>query len=407
MKTLKILAWRNIWRNKRRTIITASSIAFALVFALVMRGFQIGSYALMIDNMVQTYTGYIQIQAKGYWNDKTIDNSFEQDAAMMQKIANTPGVTALIPRLESFALASEGQKTKGVAVCGIDPLAENKLTKLSNKITKGSYLNSDDQGVLIAEGLAKYLKLEVNDTFVMIGQGYHGVSAAGKFLITGILKFPTPELNNMMVYLNLNQAREFFSADNRITSLALKIDNREHIPEIIQALKDEINEDNYAVLSWETMLSELLQYIKLDQGSGYVMLGILYFVIAFGILGTLMMMISERIREFGMMVAVGMKRALIAALVITEMIMIAAIGSLSGIILSLPVMIYFLNYPIKLTGEVAAMVESYGMEPYMPVAFQPDYYIGQILIILLILFVVMIWPVSKILRLNLIQSLRR
>ena len=165
---LLILAWRNIWRNKRRTIITASSIAFALVFSLVMRGFQIGSYTLMIDNMVQTYTGYIQIQAKGYWDDKTIDNSFEQDAAMMQKVAHTPGVTALIPRLESFALASEGQKTKGVAVCGIEPVVENKLTRLTNKITKGRYLNTSDQGVLIAEGLAKYLKLEVNDTFVMI-----------------------------------------------------------------------------------------------------------------------------------------------------------------------------------------------------------------------------------------------
>ena len=210
-----------------------------------------------------------------------------------------------------------------------------------------------------------------------------------------------------MVYLNLNQAREFFSAENRITSLALNIDNRENLPEIMQSLKAELRDDNYIVLSWETMLRELLQYIKLDQGSGFVMLGILYFVIAFGILGTMMMMISERIREFGMMVAVGMKRALIAGVVITEMILISVIGTLSGIVLSLPVMIYFLHHPIRLTGDVATMVENYGMEPFMPVAFQPDYYIGQSLIILFILFVVMIWPISKILHLNLIQSLRR
>jgi len=404
---LLTLAWRNIWRNKRRTIITSSSIAFALLFALFMRGFQIGSYGNMIDNLVQAYTGYIQVHAKGYWNDQTLDNSFVQNNIMMQKIAKIPHVTALIPRLESFALVSEGQKTKGIAVCGIEPMTETALTKLSQKIVGGRYLNSTDRGVLIAEGLSNYLKLRVNDTLVMIGQGYHGVSAAGKFVVTGILHFPSPELNNQMVYLTLSNARNFFSTDNRLTSIALNLDDKHKIQSTVKQIKKVIISENYEVLSWETMLLDLVQYIKLDQGSSFIMLGILYFVIAFGILGTLMMMISERTREFGMMVAVGMKRMKIAIVVMIEMLYIAIIGALSGIILSLPVLFYFSHHPIRITGEAAKMAESFEMEPVMPVAFQSGYFIEQSLIILFILAVVLIYPLSGIFHLNLIKALRR
>jgi putative ABC transport system permease protein len=401
------LAWRNIWRNKRRTIITASSIAFALVFALIMRGFQIGSYGRMIDNLVQTYTGYIQVHSNGYWDKRTLDKSFVQDASMMQKIAAIPDVSALIPRLESFALASEGQKTKGVAVCGINPVPETALTKLSEKIVKGRYLNSADKDILIAEGLAKYLKLTINDTIVLIGQGYHGVSAAGKFVVAGILHFPTPDLNNLMVYLSLANAREFFSAENRLTSLAINLSDGKKIGPTVQQLKTVLAGGDFEVLTWETMLKELVQYIKLDQGSGFVMLFILYFVVAFGILGTLLMMISERTREFGMMVAVGMKRVKIALVVLIEMGYIAIIGTISGIILSLPVLIYFLHHPYRLSGDAAKMIESYGAEAVMPVVIQSGYFIGQSLVILLIVSVVLIYPLSRILHLNLIQALRR
>jgi ABC-type lipoprotein release transport system permease subunit len=292
-------------------------------------------------------------------------------------------------------------------VCGIEPAAETALTKLSQKIGKGRYLNSNDSGVLVAEGLAKYMKLGVNDTLVLIGQGYHGVSAAGKYEILGIVHFPTPEMNNQMVYLSLKNARNLYSADNRLTSLAVNLEDSELIYETEKQIKNLLTNDNYEVLTWEFMLKEMVQYIKLDQSSGFIMLGILYFVIAFGILGTLMMMISERTREFGMMVAVGMKRILIAFVVLIEMVYIALIGTLSGIIISMPVIIFFLFHPIRLTGETAKMMENYGMEPVMPVAFIPDYFIGQSLIILFILTVVLIYPVSRILRLNLIHALRR
>ena len=118
------LAWRNIWRNKRRSFITIASILFAVFFAVMMRSIQLGLYAKMIDNVVGFYTGYLQIHGNGYWEEKTLDNSFEYDEQLLEEIAQTDRVTGVIPRLEGFALSSYGESTKGAMVVGVDAKKE-------------------------------------------------------------------------------------------------------------------------------------------------------------------------------------------------------------------------------------------------------------------------------------------
>lgn len=115
------LAWKNLWRNKRRTIITAASIFFAVFFALLMRSFQLGAYDRMFKNIIESYTGYLQIQHRDYFDEPTIDNSFELSQPLIDKIEADPNVNTLVPRLESFALAAAESRTQGVMVLGIDP----------------------------------------------------------------------------------------------------------------------------------------------------------------------------------------------------------------------------------------------------------------------------------------------
>src|SRR5690606_17117071 len=150
------LAYRNIWRNRRRTLITILSITFAVLLACIMRSMQLGSYDRMIENSVRFYTGYIQIHKKGYWDDKVIDNSMTMDMAMIQRIASVPGIDTYVPRLESFALASHGTQTKGAMVMGIDPHREHALTLLKDKVIDGQYLTTNDDGALIGQGLAEH-----------------------------------------------------------------------------------------------------------------------------------------------------------------------------------------------------------------------------------------------------------
>lgn len=183
MKQVWKLARRSLWRNKRWTIITLASVFLAVVLAIGLRSVQKGAYQNMINNAVRFSTGYMQVHAKGYWEDQSINNAFAPNENLQKIISGNANVSLAVPRLESFALASSGPHTKGVEVMGINPGLENKMNGLAGKITEGSYLTMQDSGILIGDGLAKYLKLNKGDTIVLLGQGYHGVTAAGQYRI--------------------------------------------------------------------------------------------------------------------------------------------------------------------------------------------------------------------------------
>ena len=204
------LAWRNIWRNKRRTIITIVSIVFAVILSSLMRSMQLGSYERMIDNSVRFYTGYIQIHKLGYW---VLDNAFAPPRGLQEQIETLDGVEATVPRLESFALASYGTRTRGALVIGMDPEKESHLTEMEKKITEGSKVGLNDPGVVIWSGLADYLNMKVGDTLVLISQGYHGVNAAGKYAVAGLVEFGLPQLTNQVVFMPLPAAQYFYGAE--------------------------------------------------------------------------------------------------------------------------------------------------------------------------------------------------
>lgn len=209
MSTNIKIAWRNLWRNKRRTLITVASIFFGVLLSAYMTSMQEGSYEKMVDMVVKYYSGYMQVHHENYWESKSINDTFEDTPELRRSILDHPEVDFVIPRLESFALASSEELTKGVLVMGIEPESENRLTSLKGNVNQGSYLQANDQGLLVGEGLAKYLHLGVNDTLVMISQGYHGISAAGKYPIRGIIKHASPQLNKMIVYMTLPNSQSF------------------------------------------------------------------------------------------------------------------------------------------------------------------------------------------------------
>ena len=167
MKTYFLLAWRNLWRNKRRTLIASASIFFAVVFALLMRSMQEGSYDYMVDASVRMYTGYIQVHAKEYWDKRSIDKSMELSQTRIGKIDSVKHVTLVTPRLESFSLISYGNVTKVASIVGIHPELENKMTDLKSKLISGKYLTEKSRGVMIAEGLATLLKVGIGDSVVL------------------------------------------------------------------------------------------------------------------------------------------------------------------------------------------------------------------------------------------------
>src|SRR5690554_5572119 len=144
------LAWRNVWRNRRRTVITISSIFFAVLLALFMRSLQFGSYKNMIRNSVELYSGYIQIHRNGYWEDRSINNLMEVTDSLSATVASTPHVEFAIPRLETFVLAAAEEVSKGVVVIGTDPVLEDRMTRLADRVVEGAYMEADTRGVMVA-----------------------------------------------------------------------------------------------------------------------------------------------------------------------------------------------------------------------------------------------------------------
>jgi len=401
-----ILAWRNIWRNKRRSLITILSITFAVLLACVMRSMQLGSYARMIENSVRFYTGYIQLHKNGYWKDKIIDNSFAYDSLLELKVKRLSGVTLVVPRLESFALTSFNSQTRGALVLGVDPESGNELTHVKEKIIHGSFLAPTDDGILLAEGLAEYLKAEVGDTITLISQGYHGANAAGLFPVRGIVRFPLPAQNSQMIYMTLPKAQWFYAVPDLITSASLLIDNPDHTDGILLQLKKQIDSNKIEVMGWKELVPELLQSIELDNISGKVMLWVLYFVIGFGMFGTFLMMTAERRFEFGVMLAVGMQRARLQTLIVLEIFMMTVVGVLTGITIALPVLIYFHLHPIRYGEEAAKAIESFGVEAVYPFSLDAVVFTNQAYAIFIMAIVLSAYPLWTIYKMNVVESMR-
>jgi len=404
MRTNLKIAWRNLWRNKRRTLITVASIFFGVLLSAYMTSMQEGSYEKMVDMVVKYYSGAMQVHHEDYWESKSINDTFEESQKLNQSILANQEVDFVIPRLESFALASSEELTKGVMVIGIDPEPENRLTSLKNNVRQGTYLSDNDQGLLIGEGLADYLRLGINDTLVMISQGYHGISAAGKYPVRGIIKHASPELNKMIVYMELKNCQEFFSANNRLTSLVISIKDNDLLQKSLKKLRDGLDSP-YSVMSWQEMSPEMVQQIESDRAGGIIMKAVLYIVIGFGILGTIMMMIAERRREFGVMIAIGMQRYKLATILFYETLFIGMIGALSGLLISIPLLSFQAQNPIPLTGQAALVMEDYGFEPYMFFSTEPSVFWHQALTVFLITLVIALYPIVSANRMKLINAL--
>ena len=480
MEYIKI-AWRNIWRNRKRSIITMSSIFFAVFLAIIMRSFQLGSYDGMINTMVEKYSGHIQIEHPDNPEEQSIDNCIEYSEKIISDISEIENVKTVSPRFASFSYAYFSQQGKFSMVFGINPERENEMTDLKNRIAKfklseevvnelikkdfpkelkialeenkdkyfpsseilafnlgletdklkqkympiiedatkikGQYLTKNDDGVLIGSRFAKHMNIMVGDTLTLTGLGYHGTSSAGLFPVRAIVNVPNPKLDGLMIYGSISNVQEYFSAydvsENMdtsffATSYAINL-NRKDYSSILKT-KNKITEmldtEKFLVRDWKLANKELANQIKSDNESGKMMIALLYLVIAFGIFGTVLMMIAERKREMGVMIAVGMKKTKLAFIISIEMFFISIFGLFAGMLASIPIVALGHLNPIRLKGEMADMMANYGMEPILPMAWFDMYYLNQVFVISIIVAVVMIYPIFIIRKLNVIDALR-
>jgi ABC-type lipoprotein release transport system permease subunit len=280
------------------------------------------------------------------------------------------------------------------------------VIKEVSSFTNG-YFASGKQESLIGDRLSQFLDLEIGDTLVLIGQGYHGTTAAGKFRVAGIVKLPSPDIDNKIVYLPVDVSQEFYNAYGMVTSLVLFINNTSdrEIDRMVSSIGEDLPSP-LRILGWREMNELLINQMDADNKSGAIMIGILYMIIAFGVFGTVLMMTAERRREFGVLVAIGMQKSKLSAIVTIELFYIGLLGIISGIAVALPAIIIGHYNPIRFSGEMAKMYEDYGMEPVMPFMPVDYYFLWQSVIVAFIVCLTMIYPVRKIYKMKLVNSLK-
>ena len=399
------IAWRNLWRNSRRTLITAASVFFGVFFTVYMSSLQQGSFENMIDNMVRFYSGYIQIQETEFKELRSINNSFTPSEDLEKLIVKNELITQTTQRIETFALTGSEKNSFPAMIFGVIPEQEQAISEIAKWISKGEYIKSGSKDVLIGKVLAENLEIDVNDTIVFIGQGYHGISAAGVYKVAGLLDFPLPDLSKQVIYMDIDNCREFLGLNDQITSYVLMVNTPENVQPTIQKIKPTLD-SNLKIYSWDELQPELVSLIEGKLASGAVVKGLLFMIIGFGVLATIIMLMHERKRELGVMIAIGFQKTKIMVMIIIESFFIGIIGVIGGLIGSFPLVYYLYKNPIHVTGEMAETYQSMGFEPVIKFSADLQIFISPAITVFIIFALISFYQIYFVANLNTVNALR-
>jgi putative ABC transport system permease protein len=348
------MAWRNVWRNRRRSFLTVSAIALSLTFNILMRGIGDGFHEQMVDNSVRANIGHIEIHRKGYHDDPGLNRTLPDPGRVDEVVRRLPDLRGSSLRVLGDGLASTADNSAGIAIMGIDPAREPTVTTIRRAIVEGTYLEAGDtRPILLGDRLAETLRAHLGDKIVVLVQAADGSMGAQLFRLTGIFRSGAPELDRGVAYMLLPDAQELFALGDRVTEEVLLLDSSEAVAATqrsVQASLATPDGDLYEVLTWAEVEPFLEQFIVLDDAFFYIIVAILFIVIAVGILNTILMSVFERVREFGVMMSLGTRPRQIVVLVVLEAALLAAVGIAVGGSLGSAATLYFAHSGINLAS---------------------------------------------------------
>jgi putative ABC transport system permease protein len=326
------LAWRNLWRNSRRTLLTMSAIAFAAVILVFMVGMQLGGYGAMIRGAIGVFTGDLQVQAQGYLAKRRLRAAIDDASAVEARLAAVPGVTAVASRAESVALVSSPTRTYGALVVGVQPNREPAVSTIPRSIREGRYLSAPRaQEAVVGDALARNLSLSVGDELTVLGQGFDGSLAVAALRVVGIFSSGTADLDRQMVEMPLDAFQSSFLLGDRAHAIVVRTANLEAVPAVAAAVRQALPAGQHlVVLRWDQLLEGLKQGIEMDAAVGWFLYTALVFVVTFSILNTFLMSVLERTREFGVLLALGTRPRFLGRVVLLESVLLLLLGLALG-----------------------------------------------------------------------------
>lgn len=401
-----VMAWRNLWRNRRRTLLTMGAITFSCAVLVFFVALQLSSYETSIKATLAVFQGHLQLQAPGFLETPQMRESLENPLERQRRAAAVSGVKATAVRAQGFALISSATRSLGALVVGVQPEHEPQVSTLPHTIREGRFLRSDDAArVVIGTKLARSLEAAVGTELTLLGQGWDGSVAASVVTVVGIFESGAPEIDRSVVEMPLSVFQDVFSLGDRAHAVILTLDDLNTAAVAQQKVSDAIQDPFVQVLRWEQLIPGLKSAIELDFIAGWLFYSSLVLIVAFTILNTFLMTILERTREFGVMMALGTTPNRISALIVSECCLITLLGLALGIIVGGAVTMYFGVVGFSLPGA-----EDIQAHWHLPVELHTRLkplalVLGPGLIVVAALIAVL-YPVWKVRKLTTMEALR-
>ncbi len=398
------IAWRNIWRNKKRSAILICAIAFGLWASLFSGAIMYGMLDQMVNSAISTRTADIQVHQKGFENFKEIGLTIPQGQQALSDIRKMPGVTAASGRTIVSGMASSPTTATGVIIYGIVPGAETLISDIYQQIIQGAYFQSKvSNPIILGEDLAKKLEVKIGGKIVLTAQEIDGSIGQGAFRIVGIFKTVSSLYDKTTVFALRSDIDRTFNLDDMLHEIAIRTDE----PSKIGVVASEIEKAFPAldVSTWRDLEPELAMSMDLTREMLYIFLVIVLLAMVFGITNTMLMSVIERIRELGMLISLGMKHGRIFTMITLESVFLAIIGAIVGMGLGVGTIAISAKTGIDLSF-VSSGLAAFGMSrilyPFLPII---EYPIMVALVILTAIFAA-VYPAIKAATLKPVEALK-
>lgn len=407
MLILKI-AFRNIFRQKRRSLYTALSVIIGFTLLSISIGLAEGGYGHLIEMFTRGYTGHVQIHQKDYLERPGLYKNFQYNDELIQSLNSIEEIKSYTPRIHSGSLAFIDKKTTGIQLIGINPALEQKTTTIAAKLGKGRFisettLEEPHNEMIIGNGIAEILRAKIGSEIVLIGQGADGSIANDIFKVVGIMKKENDSTERTKCYIHLYKAQEFLTMHGKVHEVAIVLNSYKDARGTSEKLQTVLNNDKLEVAPWQKVEEVFYKSMQADKAGNKVMIVIIVLVVGLGVLNTVLMSILERTREFGVMKAMGTTPLKIGLIIVTETVILSIIAATFSIFTSIlanwPLVKYGIKYdqPLSVGGIYFEAIYS----DWVYEAFMTPY-----VVVVLTAIVVSVFPAIKVMLIKPVDAIR-
>lgn len=351
------LSWRNIWRNPRRTGVILTAVVVGVWSMIFLGALMRGVSEQMVNNGIATLTGHIQIHQKDYRNDPVIENSMTETGKIITVLKNTlPDGSRWSPRIRVNAVASNARHSSGVTLVGIEPGAEAGVSFIGDAVRAGRYLDLATQnGIIVGQALLDKFDTRLGRKLVLMSQSVAGEIESSAFKIVGAYRAEIEATEKRFVFLNLAAARKMLKLKDEISEVSILLASRKDVDRVSSALKAQLAPDTYDIRTWQELLPLVIAILKVHDWFIFLWFIVVFIAMSFGIVNTTLMAVFERIREFGLLKALGMKPTGIVKGVLAECFFLLVIGLIVGNISGVLTVLVLASHGIDLSGMAAGM----------------------------------------------------